>query len=185
MKDLKHALKDASVILASIGLALLLLQTDVVARFLVSTRELQLIGSFAAGLFFTSAFTTAPAIVALGEISALGGNPWMTAAVGALGAVLGDLVLLVIIRDRLSEHLLQHLKATRGWRRFSLVMRSASFRWLSLFLGGLVLASPFPDELGISLLGISKIRTAWFAVLSYAFNFVGILMICGVAELFT
>ena len=60
-----HALKDFSVIAASVAIAVLFVSTDTVANFLISTREMQLVGSFVAGIFFTSAFTTAPAIVAM------------------------------------------------------------------------------------------------------------------------
>lgn len=182
MKGFKHFLKDALVLLASLAVATALAATSFAETFLTSTQELRLIGSFLAGLFFTSVFTTAPAIVTLGEIAA-SGQAVPTAAVGALGAVLGDLVLFAVIRDRLSDHLMEHLKATRGWARFALLARSRSFRWFSFFVGGLIIASPFPDELGISLLGFSKMRTAWFVLLSYAFNFMGILMIGGVASL--
>jgi hypothetical protein len=178
-----HFIKDIGVIAASVAVALFLVSTDVVAKFLVSTREMQLIGSFIAGMFFTSAFTTAPAIVALGEISALGGSPWATAAVGALGAVLGDLILFSVVKDRLSEHMASHLRNTKGWSRFSFLMGTKSLRWLSFFIGGLIIASPFPDELGVSLLGITKMRTSWFVALSYTFNFFGILAIAGIAHL--
>ncbi|MFA5853634.1 MAG: hypothetical protein WC866_00970 [Patescibacteria group bacterium] len=179
----KHFFKDIGVIVASIAVAIFFVSTDTVARFLVSTREMQLIGSFVAGVFFTSAFTTAPAIIALGEISALGGSAWSTAAIGALGAVLGDLILFTIVKDRLSEHMATHLKNTKGWSSFSFLMSTKSLRWLSFFIGGLIIASPFPDELGVSLLGISKMRTSWFVVLSYTFNFIGILAIAGIAHL--
>lgn len=179
----KHLFKDLGVIFVSVAVALFFVSTDAVATFLVSTREMQLIGSFIAGLFFTSVFTTAPAIIALGEISALGGSAWLTAVIGALGAVLGDLILFSIVKDRLSEHMASHLKNTKGWSRFSLLMSTKSLRWLSFFIGGLIIASPFPDELGVSLLGISKMRTSWFVVLSYTFNFIGILAIAGIAHL--
>lgn len=171
-------------ITASIVIAFFLVSTDAVATFLVSTREMQIVGSFIAGVFFTSVFTTAPSIVALGEISALGSSAWMTAAIGALGAVFGDLILFSIVKDRLSEHLASHFRNVKGWSRFSMLMKAKSLRWLSFFIGGLIIASPFPDELGISLLGISKMRTSWFLVLSYAFNFIGILAIAGIAHLF-
>ncbi|WKZ29134.1 MAG: hypothetical protein QY323_00225 [Patescibacteria group bacterium] len=178
-----HFIKDASVLGVSVAVAVLIATTDTVSRFLVSTQELQVIGSFLAGMCFTSVLTTAPAIVTLGEIVALGGSPWMTAAIGALGAVLGDLLLFAVVRDRLSEHLAEHLKNTRGWSRFSLLMRSKSMRWFSFFVGALVIASPFPDELGVSLLGIAKMRTIWFVLISYTFNFIGILALGGVVRL--
>ena len=49
-------------------------------------------------------------------------------------------------------------------------------------MGGLIIASPFPDELGIGLLGFSKMRTRWFVLLSFTFNFIGIFLIGLVAK---
>ncbi len=167
---------------ASVAVAAVFAGTDAVADFLISTREMRLLGSFLAGMFFTSVFTTAPAMVALGEISALGGSVWLTAAIGAAGAVVGDLLLFSIVKNRLSEHLALHMRNAKGWSRFSLLLRAKSLRWLSFFIGGLIIASPFPDELGVSLLGISRMRTSWFVALSYVFNFFGILAIGGIAH---
>ncbi len=176
MVDRKHLLKDFGVIALSLLVAIALVSTGIVEQLLTATPKLRLIGSFFAGMFFTSVFTTAPAIVALGEI-AQSGSPWITAAVGALGSVVGDMLIFLLVRDRLSEHLMEHLKASEGWVRFMVLIRSRAFRWASFFIGGLIIASPFPDELGISLMGFSKMKTAWFVPLSYAFNFIGILLI--------
>lgn len=56
------------------------------------------------------------------------------------------------------------------------------FRWVSFALGALIIASPLPDELGISLLGFSKMKTVWFVPVSYVFNGIGILLIGAVAR---
>lgn len=176
MMDKRHFLKDFGVIALSLVCAILLVETGLVERLLTTTQGLRILGSFFGGLFFTSVFTTAPAIVALGEI-AQSGSIVMTAAVGALGSVLGDMLIFAFVRDRLSEHLMEHLKASEGWARFMILVRTRAFRLASLFIGGMIIASPFPDELGISLMGFSKLRTLWFLPLSYAFNFVGILLI--------
>lgn len=174
--DRKHVLKDFSVIALSLGLAILLERTGLIEHLLTATPRLRVVGSFFAGMFFTSVFTTAPAIVALGEIAQAGSVP-MTAAVGALGSVTGDVLIFLTVRDRLSEHLMGHLKASEGWTRFMVLVRTRSFRIVSLFIGGLIIASPFPDEIGISLMGFSKMPTRWFVPLSYAFNFLGIFLI--------
>jgi len=176
MMDKHHALKDFGVIGASILIAAALVYSGVIEDVLTTTHGVRLFGSFFAGLFFTSVFTTAPAIAALGTI-AQSGSVWETALLGAAGAVIGDMVIFLLVRDRLSEHLMEHLKHNQGWARFMLMVRSRSFRWLSFFIGGLIIASPFPDEIGISLLGFTKLKTLWFFPLSYAFNFIGILAI--------
>jgi len=174
--DTKHFFKDFGVIAASILIALALVYSGVIESLLTSTHGLRLFGAFFAGVFFTSIFTTAPAIAALGII-AQNGSVLETAAVGALGAVVGDMLIFMLVRDRLSEHLMEHLKANEGWARFTVLIRTRSFRLASLFIGGLIIASPFPDEIGISLMGISKLKTSRFVPLSYAFNFIGIMTI--------
>jgi|SRR5688572_21687615 len=176
MVDRKHLLKDFGVIALSLLFAIALERSGLIEQLLTATPKLRIIGSFFAGLFFTSIFTTAPAIVALGEI-AQSGSVLTTAAVGALGSVVGDVLIFLTVRDKLSEHLMEHLKESEGWTRFMVLIRTRAFRWASFFIGGLIIASPFPDELGISLMGFSKMKTAWFIPLSYAFNFIGIILI--------
>src|SRR5262249_43219313 len=84
--------------------------------------------------------------------------------------------------DRASDRSLQSQSRMAA---FLLIVRSSRLRWLSFFVGGLIIASPLPDELGIGLLGVARLRTAWFVLLSYAFNFLGILAIGGLAGLAT
>ncbi|MBP9757924.1 MAG: hypothetical protein KBD06_04955, partial [Candidatus Pacebacteria bacterium] len=61
--------------------------------------------------------------------------------------------------------------------RFTKLMRFRFFRYLTFFAGGVIIASPLPDELGISLLGLSRMREIHFVPLSFAFNFLGIFII--------
>jgi membrane protein DedA with SNARE-associated domain len=133
-------------------------------------------GSFVAGLFFTSIFTTAPAIVTLGQI-AEANNIWATALFGAFGALIGDLLIFRFVRDELTDHLLEAMKHSPGLRRLRALMRGRHFRWFTIALGGLIIASPLPDELGISLIGLSKSSTKYFIPMSLVFNFIGILII--------
>ncbi|MCX6768764.1 MAG: hypothetical protein NTY83_02915 [Candidatus Micrarchaeota archaeon] len=57
---------------------------------------------------------------------------------------------------------------------------------LGLFsiIGGFVLMSPLPDELGVILLGISRIETWKFAILSFIFKYLGVLTIAGISLTF-
>ena len=174
-------LHDVLVIAISVGVAVFLVRTEVLVRILTSARELEFLGSFIAGLFFTSVFTTAPAIVTLGEIARIHAVV-PTALFGAIGAVVGDIIIFRFIRDKFSEHLIElvgHRNVSRKMRTF---FRLRLFRWLSLFVGGLIIASPLPDELGISLLGFSKVKISRFVPLSFAFNFIGIVLIGLVAR---
>lgn len=139
-----------------------------------------LIVAFIAGLFFTSSFTTAPAIVVLAKLCVL--FPLLNIAlVGAGGALLGDFIIFAFIKGHLAEDLAYILSKSK-MRRAAHVLKYHFVRWLMAAVGALVIASPLPDELGLALMGISKISTWKFCVLSYAFNFLGILLIAFVAR---
>ncbi len=176
-----HILQDIALIMLSVLIAVLLVRTGVLANLLISTAEMRVWGAFVAGMFFTSIFTTAPAIVALGEISLIQGI-FSTALIGAVGAMIGDLIIFRFVRDRFSEHLSEIVTHQSIRRRFHLLFKRRFFRWITFFVGGFIIASPLPDELGVALLGFSKLRLKYFIVLSFFFNFLGIAAIGLVAQ---
>lgn len=178
----KHLLlQDAAIIFISVLVAVILAKTGVLKNILISTNELGLFGGFLSGMFFTSVFTTPPAMVALGEIARIDGII-ATAIVGAVGAVIGDLVIFRFIRDRFAEHLLELTGHKSLGKKLKALLKLRHFRWFTFFLGGLIIASPLPDELGIGLLGFSKMKLRWFIPLSFSFNFIGILLIGLIAK---
>ncbi len=178
-----HLLQDIALIVLSVLIAVLLVRTDVLANLFISAEAMGIWGAFVAGIFFTSIFTTAPAIVALGEVSLLQGI-FNTAFFGAMGAVVGDLIILKFVRDRFSEHVSEIVMHQSIWRRFHLLFKRRFFRWITFFVGGFILASPLPDELGIAVLSFSKVRMKYFVLLSFVFNFLGIAVIGLVARSF-
>jgi hypothetical protein len=174
-------LKDIVIILFSILVATLFIKTGVIVDMLKDHGSSPIIASLVAGFFFTSVFTTAPAIVALGEIASHN-NLWTTALFGTLGAVLGDLVIFYFIKDRFSAHIaaaLQHNKFKLKLRSF---FQWKYMYWFTFLVGGMIIASPLPDEVGISMLGFSKIKTRWFLLVSFIFNCIGIYIIGSVAS---
>lgn len=174
-------LHDLSIIALSILLAVVVVKANILADLLGSTSDFKFLGSFIAGMFFTSIFTTAPAIVTLGQI-AHSGSVLTTAIFGALGAVIGDIIIFQFIRDELSVHFVELIKHNSIWKRYHTLFKLKYFRWFTFMLGGIIIASPFPDELGISLLGFSKLKTTAFIPVSLVFNFLGILTIGLIAK---
>lgn len=172
----RNIVHDVTIVALSVVVAVLMVQSHLIDSLIAASREFGHIGSFVAGMFFTSIFTTAPAIVTLGEITRSQGII-ETSLWAALGAVVGDLVIFRFVRDRMADHLMDILPHRRGVRRFTRLLKFRFFRYLTFFAGGLIIASPLPDELGISLLGLSKMREVYFVPLSFAFNFLGICMI--------
>lgn len=173
--------KDLGIILLSILFAITLVKTGVIPRLLALMQGFEFLGSFVAGMFFTSVFTTPPAIAALGEIARDTGI-LSTVLLGAAGAVIGDLIIFRFVKDRVAEHIMLILEHESGTKRTRLLMRYKFFRWFTFLAGGLIIASPLPDELGVSLLGLSHVKTKYFVVLSFVFNALGIALISIIAR---
>ena len=169
-------LNDLAIVYASVVIAVLFTQSGALGNILLATKGSLVLGSFVAGIFFTSIFTTIPAIVALGEIS-IHSSLVVTALAGGAGAVVGDLILFRFVRDRLSEHLMELLAHQGGRRRLRALFHLRYFRFLTFLAGGFIIASPSPDEIGISLLGFSKMKTFYFIILSFCFNAIGIMIV--------
>lgn len=170
-----YIVKDIVIIAISVACAVAFVATGALEWFLDATRGLGLFGSFLAGIFFTSAFTVAPAMVALGGM-ARELPVWGVAVFGGLGALLGDSVIFRLVEHRLADDFEYLLRKTDTERLVSIFHRRL-FRWLFQFAGALVVASPLPNELGLAMMGISKMRASLFVPLSFLLNSAGILVV--------
>ncbi|MCI0614995.1 hypothetical protein L0244_18550, partial [bacterium] len=135
---------DIFFIALSIGAAVYIVETGVIHALLGIFQPLRYVGSFIAGIFFTSVFTTAPAIVILGDL-AQENSPFLVALFGGLGAVLGDLLLFRFMRDRVTEDVRYLIRRTKI-ARFPLIFKTRLTRWFLPLIGAIIIASPLPDE---------------------------------------
>lgn len=174
-------IRDLAIVALSIFVAINLAESGAIERFLANTRNVVFLESFVAGIFFTSVFTTAPSIVAILEIAKSGTPLWELAIFGGLGAMVGDLVIFRFVRDSLAEDVTELIRGQKG--RWIKIFKFRSFRWVAAFLGAVIIASPIPDEVGLTLLGFSKVKTKYFLPISFVFNSIGILVIGILARL--
>jgi hypothetical protein len=175
-----HLQWDAFILLFSIVAAVLLAHLGVFTHLLTLAQSFQLTGAFIAGIFFTSMFTVGISSVAFVEI-ANSGNITGIALAGALGAVFGDMILFLFIRDNLASDLKEIMKRA-SYRRFIAHFHGGMFRTLSPLLGALVIASPLPDELGLTLMGMSKMRSILMIPITFLMNFLGIFAILSITH---
>jgi hypothetical protein len=129
------------------------------------------LSAFITGLFYTS-YATSP--VATGVIYYLGKvqAPLMIAAIGAFGSVITDYIFFRFFKKRVVHslnHIFHKFKFKKSYKN--------TFKILALLLAILILGSPLPDEIGVSILASINFKFKWFFVLSYFPNFVGILTI--------
>lgn len=172
--------KDVTIICASVIFAVLIAKSGAVEQLLLITKDVGIIGSFITGIFFTSILTLAPATVILAEIAQ--NSPLLEVAIyGATGAVIGDLLIFFFIRDGIADDVTNFFESTR-FKRFFILLKHRRMKWISPIVGALIIASPLPDELGIALMGFSKIKTALLIPISFIMNVFGILLLGLVAR---
>lgn len=175
-------MRDLAIVAISILAAVLLAKTEILKDILAANKESILISSFISGLFWTSVFTTAPATVALAEIAQFN-SILLIAFVGGIGALIGDLIIFRFVKNHLAGDIDYLMKKTKKERWFS-IFKLKIFRWLIPLIGALVIASPLPDELGLALMGVARLKTAFFIPVSFAMNFLGILIIGSISKAF-
>jgi uncharacterized membrane protein YdjX (TVP38/TMEM64 family) len=176
----KRLAQDLWVIMFSIIIAIIFAKSPLLDSLLGTIDTFYIVGSFVAGLFFTSVFTTAPAVIVLGKLGATF-NPWTVALVGAVGSVIGDLVIFTFMKGHISEDI-DYLLAQAKSRRIKHIFKHRFIRWSLAIAGAMIIASPLPDELGLTLMGMSRMSTTKFVAISYVFNVIGILMVSYIAR---
>lgn len=137
-------------------------------------------GALLTGIFFVSTFTVAPALVVLYAL-AQSYNPIGIAVMAGLGAVIGDFMLFQYLKDKVFGEL-KPLFLKFGGSYVIRLFKTPYFGWLTPLIGAAIIASPFPDEIGVGILGISKLKNWQFLLLSFCLNTVGILIVITLAR---
>lgn len=133
-------------------------------------------GTFVAGILFTYGFTAAPA-TAIFLILAQHQNIYLASLIGGLGALIGDLFIFSFIRSSFVDEI-RKLSKEKIVKYFNGKSPSIIKEYFLPVVAGFVIASPLPDEIGVSLLAASKIISMRiFTVISYLLNTAGIFVI--------
>ncbi len=172
--------KNTFLLAVSLALFFYFADTPYVKNIISSIGDLGYLGAFIAGIFFVSTFTVAPASVVLFYL-AKELHPLEVAFIAGLGSVLGDYIIFRFLKDRVFEEIKPVFMRLGGFH-ISHLLATPYFAWLAPVLGAIIIASPFPDEIGITLLGIAKLKSWQFLILSLVLNSLGILIIITLAQ---
>ncbi|MBI5004786.1 MAG: hypothetical protein HZC04_01190 [Candidatus Lloydbacteria bacterium] len=176
----RHLFNDILFLTVSIGFAVFIVKIGMVREMVEWLDSLRWLGIIFAGAFFTSAFTTAPAIALLSTFAET--IPLAALAVlGGFGAVCGDYVIFRFAKDRIAQDF-KYLLSFSKRNRFSAIFQTRIFRFFVPFLGALIIASPLPDEIGITMLGLSNMKDKIFFLISFLANGTGIFIIGWIAK---
>ncbi len=122
-----------------------------------------------------STYTAAPAGVVLYHIADQL-HPMEVAVLAGAGGVVGDYIIFRYMRDRVFEELTPLFRKFTT-HRITKLFYTPYFIWLTPILGAIFIASPGPDEVGIGLLGLSKIKEWQFLLVTFMLNSTGIFLI--------
>lgn len=167
--------KGLTLIAISILLTIFLSGNDSLNQTIFNAARIPIIGSFIAGILYVSASTAAFAVfILLGLSKSL---PAIEIAVFAgLGGVFADFVLFRFFRgDLLSE--ITPIYNRLGGGHLTKLMRHKLLRWSLPIIGAFIIASPIPDEIGIALMGISRIKSYQFVLLSLFLDISGVFLL--------
>lgn len=163
------------IITISICVAFFLAEFGVANYLLDFFQGYKFIAAFLAGMFFISIFTVTPAMAFILELFKT--QPILeTTFFCALGWMVGDFIVYRFIKDSLAEDVAYLLKFT-GHKKILAFSHRKFFHWFVPLIGSIIIASPFPDEIGLTMLGLSKTKTKFFLPLAFVLDFLGILVI--------
>jgi len=174
--------KNTAILVISLVLFFYLVSTDLVQNLITKIGTFGYFGSFFAGIFFVSIFTVAPASVIIFDL-AKNLNPLLVAIIAGAGAVVGDYLIFRFLKDRVFEELSPIFQKVRGSFLKKLFL-SPFFAWLIPIAGAFIIASPLPDEVGISLMGLSKVKNWHFILITFPLNAIGIFLVVILARSF-
>jgi len=165
-------------IIGSLVLAIYLYFSGILEIFIQSLGQFGIIGVLISGIFFSYAFTAAPATASLISYTNYF-NPLVVSFIGATGTMIGDLLIFNFFKKGLPNELKTIIKKTKINK-----LKGPKLKWLIPGIAGFIIASPLPDELGISILGIADWDTNKFMLLAFILNFIGLLVLTSLASIF-
>lgn len=174
-KRVKKLFADSIIFLVSVFLAYLLIQNGTLDSFITKVEPVRFLAEFVAGVLFTS-FLTSPFSFALFYVLADTVHPLQVALIGGLGASIGDIVIVYFFRNSFFDDF-KTLEKTLKLKRLFHFFHHSHFNHLAPLLGVLIIASPFPDELGLMMLGATKMKTIQLFILTFIVNAAGIFFI--------
>lgn len=173
--------KYKSLILFALGflLAFLLFKVPSVENFFLSLGGLGYFGALVGGIFFAYSFSVGFGVVILLTLAETMPH-LLLALVAGFGAMLGDLLVFNLVRKNIKKKITKFYRLLDRQSFLRRVLDRKKFNWVLPTLGMIILASPFPDELGVAMIGESDMKESHFKIASFLLNFLGIYILISI-----
>ncbi|MCB0070665.1 MAG: hypothetical protein KDE20_04370 [Caldilineaceae bacterium] len=179
----RYRYKNMTYLLLGVLYAFALFRSPSFRMFLTGLGEFGYIGAFVGGMLFVSTFTFSIGTAILVTLTK-SLHPVEIGLIAGMGAVAGDYLVFQFVRDRGVVSEVQHFFSYVGGRHLMHLFHTKYFAWTLPVVGAIIIASPLPDELGVSLMGISRMKPRNFLLLSLFLNSIGIFLIVSAAVVF-
>ena len=128
--------------------------------------------SFLSGALYSFSFTSGIAVLLFSQMILAPGEIFKLAFIAAIGGLIADLFIFRFIKDVLLHELGPHTekiiaKATRArWERITLGL-----------VGAIIIISPLPEEIGLALMGVTRLSLLRTTVLIFCLDVIGLYLI--------
>jgi hypothetical protein len=122
-----------------------------------------------AGAMYSFSFTAGLAVVLFAHVPVAAETHIQLALIGAFGGLLADLLIFRFIKDVILHELGKKAEAF-----IARETRSRGRRIIMQIIGAIIIASPFPDEIGLTFMGLSHITFWRLVILTYILDAIGI-----------
>lgn len=174
--------KNTALVIFSLAVFLFFAETPFIKNVIQFIGAFGYIGAFFVGILFVSVFTVGPASIVLFQLADKL-NPLGVALAAGTGGMFGDYLILRFLKDKVFEEL-KPLYMDHGGRPLKKLFKTPYFAWAIPILGAILIMSPLPDEVGLGLMGISKMKTWKLLGLLYLLDVAGIFLIVIAARSF-
>lgn len=182
-KKWKHwRYKNTALLILSLVIFFFLSDTPFAKNAITHIGNYGYVGAFFVGMLFVSAFTVAPAIVVLFFLAKTL-NPLAISLIAGAGGVLGDYLIFRFFKDKVFAELYP-LFVNHGGKPLRRLFKTPYFAWLVPVIGAIIIASPFPDELGIMMMGLSKVKQWQFLIITFILDVLAVFLVVIAARSF-
>lgn len=175
----KYKYHKFTILILLIVLAYFLFKIPFFDNVFVNLRSYSYWSVFVAGLIFAFGFTAPFSIVLI--LLSNPSNIFLAAFIGAIGAMISDLIIFKFVKFSLMdefEHLEKEPKIIELRHYIKHKFHFKVGNYLLYLIVGLVIASPLPDEVGVTMLaGITHINLKVLAAISLLLHFFAILLL--------
>lgn len=160
-------------------IAYLLFNISLIKDFFLDLGSFGYIGAFFGGLMFAYSISVGFGVAVLLTLAKT--MPHLTLAlVAGFGAMLGDLIVFNFVRNKLKTKISKFYRFLDKESFLRKILSKKSFSWILPVLGLIIVASPFPDELGVALIGESDIKESHFKIIAFLMNSIGVYILIGI-----